>query len=73
MKDINLLQSGKAELTKESEFTRKVKVFSFVSLIVYCLIAVGIFSYQMVLKKSQRRLDEGIQLQKNKIGKFKQV
>ncbi len=73
MKDINLLKVGRAVSGKEGELARKIKVASFLLLIVYCLLVAGALSFWLILQGESDQIVKKIDYQEQRLKDLESV
>ncbi|MFC1727223.1 hypothetical protein ACFL0Y_01745 [Patescibacteria group bacterium] len=73
MREVNLFKIYLTRPEKQKAVERKVKVISLLVLLSYCLLAAGIFSYSLYLKRKDTKLSQNIEIQKTNITNLKPV
>lgn len=73
MKEINLFKIEPEVPEKERALVQKAKLFSLLLLVVYCLLIVGVFSFWIVLRKSDEKVTEKIDFQEKRIKELTEV
>lgn len=73
MKEINLFQIHRKIAEKEAGVIRKAKIISLLLLIFYCLVATGIFSFWLILKRQNEAVVSKIKYQKQRINELNTV
>jgi hypothetical protein len=70
---INLLKVGRKISGEKAELVRKIKVASFLLLIVYCVLLAGALSFWLIFRKQSEQISKKIEFQEQRIKDLEKV